>query len=178
MWRGHGIIALAVLMSGTGFACTCMAAKKDVKATVRGADFVFRGVLTTVDYLDPERSVAPLPTMRPQPVPRRFVATFEVKDQWKGALVPTLRIHGREGGGDCIGFFTGVGSEYLVFAYLEVLAPTPAGTWRLLPWGDIVPFGSVIVRSGEGCGLLNGNTSWDDVKDTLKRLGQPLKPPK
>ena len=113
-----------------------------------------------------------------RPVPRRFVATFEATDVWKGPVVATYRIHTREGGGDCIGFATDTNKEYLVFAFLDVVTPTPKDVWRLLEWNDLLPNGSVIMRMEEGCGTLSGETEWNDVKNTLKRLGNPLKFPK
>jgi hypothetical protein len=152
-----------------------MASKKDVKSHLRDYGFVFKGTLTNVEYVEPERFVTIIPTLPPRKAPRRFVATFKVTDVWKGPVAATYRIHTREPDGDCIGFPPETNKGYLVFAFLDVITVTPPNVWRLLDWNDLLPLGSAIMRMEEGCGTLSGETTWDDVKDTLKRLGRPLK---
>jgi hypothetical protein len=152
-------------------ACSC--SFPDVPRAVRQADLVFRGKLVKVEYLDPPQSVPhAISKDRMVSVPRRFLATLEVDGVWKGRVGRTIVLHTREGSSDCVGFWTDIGKEVLVFANQGIVTPKKPDVWRIPEWTDKVAVGQAITSPGV-C-TLNGEIK--DATDTLKKLGAP-KPP-
>jgi len=152
-------------------ACSC--SFLDVPSAVRQADLIFRGKLVKVEYLDPLQSVPhEIFKDRMVSVPRRFLATLEVNGVWKGKVGRTIVLHTREGSSDCVGFWTDIGKEVLVFANQGVVTPKEPEVWRILEWTDKVPVGQTITSPGV-CTL---NDEIKDATGTLKKLGAP-KPP-
>jgi hypothetical protein len=134
------------------------------------ADLVFRGTLIKVEYLD---WGVPHWILRDRIVsPRRFLATLEVRGVWKGKVRRTIVLHTREGASDCVGFWTDIGKDVLVFANEGVITPKEPSVLRIPEWTDKVAVGQTIISPGV-CTLS------DEIKnatDTLKKLGIP-KPP-
>jgi hypothetical protein len=115
-WSALFLIAVS---SGSSWLMACSCSVQSVPKAVKGADVVFRGKITKVDYLDPERTVT-LVNGRTSPIPRRFQATLAVSRVWKGPVGQTFIMYTREGGPDCIGFYSEVGKEVLVFGATEL----------------------------------------------------------
>lgn len=164
-------MVIAILTVRPVYPCSC--SFPDVRGAVRGADLVFRGKLVKVEFLDPPKSVPHLIFKdRTVEVPRRFLATLEVDGVWKGSIGPVIVLHTREGSGDCVGFWTGVGKQLLVFANKVIVTPKEPGVWRIPEWSDKVPVGETIISPGV-CTL---NAEIGDAKEDLRKLGRP-KPP-
>jgi len=138
----------------------CMCTPRTVSDAKKSADFVFRGTLTRIDYVDP-----------PSRTGGRFLAMIEVSAVWKGAVGATVVLHTQQpAGGSCSGFWTQVGTEVLVFArrtHIGRFRPTSGPDWRAQ-----VPRGQVIISPGT-CTLTSEITY---AGETLKKLGPP-KPP-
>jgi hypothetical protein len=163
--------AVLFLASRPISACSC--SFLDVPSAVRQADLIFRGKLVKVEYLDPLQSVPhEIFKDRMVSVPRRFLATLEVNGVWKGKVGRTIVLHTREGSSDCVGFWTDIGKEVLVFANQGVVTPKEPEVWRIPEWTDKVPVGQTITSPGV-CTL---NDEIKDATGTLKKLGAP-KPP-
>jgi hypothetical protein len=129
--------------------------------------------LVKIEYLDPPRTEPHFMFKdRMVSVPRRFLATLEVDGVWKGEVRRTIVLHTREGGTDCVGFWSEVGKEVLVFANQGVVTSKEAGVVSIPKWYDKVAVGQTIASPG-ACTL---NSEINDAKDTLKKLGRP-KPP-
>jgi hypothetical protein len=163
---------IAFLVSQPIHACEC--GFPDVRKAVKDADLVFRGKLVKVEYIDPPLTAPdPIFKSRTVSIPRRFLATLEVSGVWKGRVGPTIVLHTRESSSDCVGFWTELRTEVLVFANQGVVTPKKPDVWRIPEWTDKVPVGQTIISPGV-CTLS------DEVKfaaGTLRELG-PAKPPK
>ncbi len=165
------LAAVVLLTSKPVSACSC--SFSDVPNAVRQADLVFRGKLVNVEYLDPPQSVPDaIFKDRMVSLPRRFLATLAVDGVWKGRVGRTIVLHTREGASDCVGFWTDVGKEVLVFANRGPVTSKEPGVWRIPEWTDKVAVGQTIISPGV-CTL---NDEIKDATDTLKKLGSP-KPP-
>jgi hypothetical protein len=158
-------------------ACECSV--PSVSKALKRADVVFRGTITKVDYLDPERTV-PLVNGREIKIPRRFKATLDVSRAWKGPVTQTFILHTREDGeGDCIGFYSEIRKEVLVFGKTE-----PADDHFLdsidlqgrrhhilsYGWLDLVPKGELIT-SPPPCSLTS-EAGFAEQQGWFKRLGR------
>jgi hypothetical protein len=166
---GLWLAAVLLLASRPVFACEC--GFPDVRKAVKQADFVFRGKLVKVEYLDPQQTVPHVIFKdRMVNVPRRFLATLEVNGVWKGRVGSTIVLHTREGSSDCVGFWTDIGTEVVVFANQGVVTPEKVGVWRIPEWTDRVAVGQKIISPGV-CTLS------DEIRDAVGTLGQ-LGPPK
>lgn len=160
-----------MVASRATLACSC--SFPDVRQAVRQADFVFRGRLAKVEYLDPLQSVPHVVFKdRMVSVPRRFLATLEVSGIWKGKIGRAIVLHTREGAGDCVGFWTEIGKELLVFANEGTVTQKEPGVWRIPDWADKVAVGQNIISPG----ICTISDEVKDARDTLKKLGRP-KPP-
>jgi len=112
-------------------------------------EVVFRGKLVKVDYLDSD-------TTEKRHF-RRFVATFEVSRVWSGAVGKKLLMHTREGGGgDCLGFSTQVGSEWVMFAqhvkaYDRFLPDGRGGQQLWSGWLDLLARDTEIIEPAGAC---------------------------
>jgi hypothetical protein len=167
------IAVASVLTAASTFACSC--SFPDVPTAVRQADLVFRGTLVKVEYLDAQETRPHVVFKdRLASVPRRFLATLEVAGVWKGRVSRTIVLHTREGASDCVGFWTEIGKEILVFANEGVVTPKEPNVWRIPEWTDKVSVGQRIISPGV-C-TLGGEIK--DVTDTLRRLGRPRPPNK
>jgi hypothetical protein len=169
--RTAWLAAIVFLTSRAIHACSC--SFPDVPKAVEQADLVFRGKLVKVEYVDPPQS-APHVIFKDRTVsvPRRFLATLEISGVWKGRVGRTIVLHTREGSSDCVGFWTDVAKEVLVFANQGVVTPKEPNVWRIPEWTDKVPAGQTIISPGV-CTL---NDEVKDATDTLRKLG-PAKPP-
>ncbi|HYO80529.1 MAG TPA: hypothetical protein VES20_03940 [Bryobacteraceae bacterium] len=126
-----------------------------------------------VEFLDGPRSVQHTIAMDGMlSVPRRFLATLKVAGVWKGAVGPMIVLHTREGSSDCVGFWSDVGKDVLVFAHRGVVTPKEPDHLIIPEWTDKVSIGETITSPG-GCTL---TSEIKDAKDTLRKLGRP-KPP-
>ena len=154
MWRLLVIVILTIATSSTSLATTCtIGLQKDVPSKVRAADFVLRGTVTKVKYLDYE-GLLPRDSFL-----RRYLATVEIRDRWKGPASRFITIQSREFSDRSLLFRPG--RELLIFAVLDKSPGEP---------DDSPIFG---VRGG--CRELTGEVSSPEVQDTLKQLGSPLK---
>ena len=148
------IVILSIAASSTSIATTCsIGLRKDVPSKVRAADFVLRGAVTKVEYLDYE-GLFPRDSFL-----RRYFATVEIKDRWKGSAARFITIQDSEVSDGSL--FLRPGRELLIFA---VLYKSPGEH-----------DGSPIFGVRSGCGELTGEVSSPEVRDTLKQLGIPLK---
>ena len=165
------LAAVVLLASRPISACSC--SFPTVPRALSQADLVFRGKLVKIEYLDPPQSV-PHAVFKDRMVslPRRFLATLEVNGVWKGRVGRTIVLHTREGSSDCVGFWTDIGKEVLVFANKGVVTPKEPDVLRIPEWTDKVALGQTIISPGV-CTL---NDEIKDATDTLKKLGAP-KPP-
>jgi hypothetical protein len=148
MW--HRIALLAVFGLAAVQSCVaCSCTFPSVPNAVKKADLVFRGRLVNVEYMDGIQYVAhPIAKDRKEPVPRRFLATLEVSEVWKGLVGRRIVLHTREGSSDCVGFWTEVGKEYLVFAKVGVITPKEEGVYRIPEWTDKLEIGRQIISPG------------------------------
>jgi hypothetical protein len=123
-------------MLWVGNCLSCLCSFPTVPNAVKKADLVFRGRLVNIEYLDKG------------PAPRRFLATVEVSEVWKGRVAHRIVLHTREGSSDCVGFSTEVGKEYLIFANVGRITPKEEGVFRIPEWTDKLPVGQQIVSPG------------------------------
>jgi len=169
------VLAILFLPATPSLACSCNTIT--VQQAVKAANLVFQARLVRVDYLSPITTV-PNPWFkdRQEKVPRFFLATLEVSGVWKGQVGKTIVMHEREIADDCVGFWTDIGSEFVVFASQGVLtaAPTKDGVRRIPEWTDKVPVGTKIV-SNIACSL-SSHAAYAMKSGTLKKLGKS-KPP-
>lgn len=153
MTRFLGSLALTLLVfPRLSFGCTCLF--PTVAEAVEHADLVFRGRIAKVEYVDSTRTRL-----------RRFLATLEVTAVWKGPIGPTIVVHARQPSSDCIGFWTDVEKEVLVFAKRSVVT-------RNAYWADKIPVGGRII-SPDVCSL---SEEIRHTAATLKALGPPRLP--
>lgn len=171
------LVRLAVCLSAVGLlakpiaACSC--SFPNVRTAVAKADLVFRGTLIKVEYLDPPKSVPNILNKdRMVDVPRRFLATLEVSGVWKGKLGQTIILHTREASSDCVGFWTDIGKEVLVFANQGVVTPEEPGVWRIPEWTDKVAVGQTITFPG----ICTFNDEIKNATAILKKLGRSKAP--
>ena len=155
-----GVTVLMSLASTPVSGCSCATPLDDsVAHFVSNADFVFRGKLIKIEYLD---------SLQGPPL-RRFLATLEVSSVWKGDVGHTIVLHTREPASDCIGFWTDLGKDLVVFANKVVVTRPEPGSFRLLEWTDKVPVGQTIIVPGT-CTL---TSEVKNAADTMKGLGPP-----
>lgn len=165
-----GVLGLAGVDRSVACSCTF----PSVPDAVKKADLVFRGRLVSVQYIDEIRYVAdPIANGRQVPVPRRFLATLEVSEVWKGRVGRRIVLHTREGSSDCIGFWTEVGKEYLVFANVGSIRPKGKGVYRIPEWTDKLEIGQQIISPGV-C-TLNEQIDASTVGE-VKALGRSRQP--
>jgi hypothetical protein len=173
MKRSLFALLLLLLSAKVGLACTC--STSSVEKATKQADQVFQGKIVKINYLD---AAAKVPNRifpeRLEDVPRRFVATLEVSGVWKGKVGRTIVMHERETGPDCVGFWTEIGTEVVVFAGEWVVTPKKESEWRIPEWTDKVPVGNRMV-SKIPCGL---SSELAYASQTLKKLGKPKAPSK
>ena len=115
----------------------------------------------------------PIAKDRKVPVPRRFLATLAISEVWKGRVGRRIVLHTREGSSDCIGFWTEVGKEYLVFANVGRITPKEEGVFRIPEWTDKLAVGQQIVSPGV-CTL--NEQIGSEASKTLQALGQSRPP--
>ena len=165
-------LVLTALASGSCLACSC--SFPSIPNAVKKADLVFRGRLINVEFIDDLRYVAgPIAKGRQAPIPRRFLATLEVTDVWKGLVGRRIVLHTREDSSDCVGFWTDVGKEYLIFANVGHITPKRAGEYRIPEWTDRLAIGRQIISPGV-C-TLNEQIDANTVPK-LKALGRSRPP--
>jgi hypothetical protein len=130
--------------------------------------------LIKVEYIDEiQNTSSPLFKDRKIALPRRFLATLEVNAVWKGHVGPVIVFHTREGSSDCVGFWTDVGKEYLVFANEGKVTPKEPGVFRIPEWTDRVSVGEKIISPGV-CTLSEEIES--STSKTLRELGSSKRP--
>ncbi len=177
------MLFITALASPVVYGCECRF--PTVREAVEGADFVFRGTLAKIEYLDPERTVTVARTKREINLPRRFRATLNITRVWKGSsLTDTVVVYTREpSGGDCRGFYTQIGTDAVFFArtepaddhWLYLTNSEGVETKYLLDgWLDVVQKGEMIMVP-ISCSL---TATADQAENTglLKKLGHGREP--
>jgi hypothetical protein len=120
-------IALVVASFGIpleALACSC--GPVEVRPALEGADFVFAGVVSDVQYIDPESSWEP-----------RIIVEIQVRSVWKGDVPHVLKMHTMREASSCHGLaksYVEKGKKLLVYG--EHITGKFWKEWRSLRAGD------------------------------------------
>ena len=143
------LTGLMFIFSSKAIACDCTGPRG--KAAVKASFVAFRGIVTKVEYLDPD-------TAQSEP---RIIVTFSVSRVWKGLVRSEVVLHTIYNKYSCAGFYFQKGKEYLVFAY-----PNEEDMAKKFP----------LAKKSLGTNICNGTNLIELAKDDLREIGKGRKP--